>query len=354
MPERYLDYDKNDMFEVLLNTHRQIIHTQELSKELNEIKFENRIDEILIAGMGGSAIGGDLLRSYLSAEGIAGKLRISVIRGYNIPDYVNDNTLVIASSYSGNTEETLSALNQAMQKTENIIALTSGGQLEKIAVENNYTLVKMPTGFQPRCALSYSFFSLLNILMKSGLTDRDESNLISQSISGTYELIEKKSEELSKKSTDNPAYEIALKIKDKVPVIYSSCERLDVVNLRWRGQFHENSKSLAFGNFLPEMNHNEINSWAMPEEMMNKFIIILLRDKNDNSRIKIRFDALTEILGKSGLDIITLEGAGSSLLERIFDLVYLGDWVSYYLAKLYGQDPMAIPVILKLKEILSK
>jgi glucose/mannose-6-phosphate isomerase len=152
----------------------------------------------------------------------------------------------------------------------------------------------------------------------------------------------------------NPAFKLANNLFDKIPVIYSSVGLLDAVNSRWRGQFNENSKSLSFGNFLPEMNHNEINGWVLPEGMINNFRILLIRDKSVNPRIRVRLDAVREIFRSMDLQVDEFYGIGEYFLTRMFDLIHLGDWTSYYLAVLNKQDPMAIPLIYKLKEILTK
>lgn len=129
---------------------------------------------------------------------------------------------------------------------------------------------------------------------------------------------------------------------------------LDAVNMRWKGQFNENSKSLCFGNFIPEMNHNEISGWVIPTDMISRFRIILLRDKSVNPRIRVRLDALKEIFRGMDLQVDEYYGIGEHFLTRMFDLIHLGDWTSYYLAILNKQDPIAIPLIMKLKDILNK
>lgn len=355
MENKYLDYDVNNMFDVLKNMDKQLAHAISMGNQLENFKFKHEIKEIIVLGMGGSAIGGDLLRSYLMSSPETKHLRISVNRGYDIPEYADENTLIIASSYSGNTEETLSAFKQAIDKTRNIVVLASGGELAEIADKYKFYTIMLPKGFQPRAALGYSFMTLLYVVMKAGLLSEEHEELLKKAIEEAFRIVQSRAIDYADKSSDkNQAYELAKSIHGKIPVVYSSHERLDIVNLRWRGQFHENSKSLAFGNLLPEMNHNEINSWVMPEDMQDKFKIILLRDKQDNPRIKTRFEALRNLLEEQGHDVLTFRGSGNFQITRTFDLLYLGDWTSYYLAELYGQDTMAIPMIMKLKEILSK
>jgi len=167
-------------------------------------------------------------------------------------------------------------------------------------------------------------------------------------------LLDRKLPLYTRLDESNPALELAKKIFGKIVVIYSSTDRLDSVNLRWRCQIQENAKHLAFGNLLPEMNHNEINSWNNPEGFGKNMVIIFLRDNEDNPRIKVRFDALAEVLSPLCSNIISVESSAETLLARMFDLIWLGDWVSFYLAMLNGEDPTPIPAISTLKEKLSK
>jgi glucose/mannose-6-phosphate isomerase len=153
---------------------------------------------------------------------------------------------------------------------------------------------------------------------------------------------------------NNPAFAIAQKIQGKIPVIYSAADRFDTVNLRWRGQIQENAKHLAFGNLLPEMNHNEINGWLQPEEMVRNFIAIFLRDREDHERVQARMEITRKIVGRHAGGALEVESQGETLLARIFSLIHLGDWVSYYLALLNGVDPMPVPVIENLKKQLEK
>jgi glucose/mannose-6-phosphate isomerase len=262
--------------------------------------------------------------------------------------------LVIASSYSGNTEETLISFEKAVRKTSNLFVITSGGKLEKICKESSIPYHKIPSGFPPRAALAYSFFSLLYLCMNNNLVSEEFNRIMNSSISELSVTIKKITERYSSHEMTNPAFKLANNLFDKIPVIYSSVGMLDAVNSRWRGQFNENSKSLSFGNLLPEMNHNEINGWVLPEGMINNFRIVLIRDKSVNPRIRVRLDAVREIFRSMDLQVDEFYGIGEYFLTRMFDLIHLGDWTSYYLAVLNKQDPMAIPLIYKLKEILTK
>jgi glucose/mannose-6-phosphate isomerase len=341
--------DKENMFDVLINFHNQIKNALEVSGKVDLSKFNTSgLENIIITGLGGSAIGGDLIRSYTNYEI---KFPISVNRNYTLPAFANKNTLVIVSSYSGNTEETISVYKEAIAKKCRIICLTSGGTVEKMANANKNLYIKLPGGLQPRCALGYSFFSLITIFEKLGFISEG-----SKDIGNTIKLIEKSSAVYSNLNVEkNPAIKIATAIKGKLPIIYSSVDTLDIVNLRWRGQFSENAKILAYGNFYPEMNHNELVGWNLNKDILKKTVVIFLKDKSDNDRVKLRMKITKDIIKNYCNNMLFLESDAKSRLERIFDLIYLGDWVSYYLAILNNTDPTPVEAIEKLKvKLISK
>lgn len=346
-------YDTSDMFSVLKNFPLQVKDACKIGKEAPNFKIKPEYPNFLVLGMGGSAIGGDILKSYISAEKNTSQIRIDVNRNYSYPKYFNRKTNIIASSYSGNTEETNNSLSSAISEFENFICISSGGEISNIAEKNELPLIKIPSGLQPRCALGYSFFPMLYIISNSGLLSSEAKDLIEIQINETLDLIKRKSEIFSN-FNNNPAIDLAKKLYGKQVVIYSACERLDSVNTRWRCQIQENAKQLAFGSYLPEMNHNEINSWSFPRIIADNTAIILMRDIDDNQRTKSRFNALKNLLQDFCPNIYEIRGEGKSLLARMFDLIYFGDWVSYYMAILNEIDPTAIPLITKLKNFMAK
>jgi glucose/mannose-6-phosphate isomerase len=340
-------HDSANMFEVLANFSRQIEDAFAIGSALLPEDYLKGIKNIVVTGLGGSAIGGDLLRSFLQYEI---KVPFAVNRNYFLPSYVNEDTLVIASSYSGETEETLSAYEDAKTKGAKIVCISSGGRISVMAEGDGYQLITVPKGYQPRCALAYSFFPMLMLLSKLRLI-RDYSNDISNLINF---IADKSIIYTSPESESNSAVKNASHIYGKIPVIYSSNDLLDIVNLRWRGQLSENAKSLAFGNYFPEMNHNEIVGWQENSDFLRNFAVLYLLDKDDNPRLRTRQKITKEIISTyRGLDI-EIESEGNTKLERIFDLVYLGDWISYYLAILYKADPSPIEKINILKNKLME
>lgn len=346
----FMNYDKNSMLELIRNYDLQIRHAIEIGKSISLKNHYSGINKILILGMGGSAIGGDLLRTFTTIYKVLENIIIVTNRDYYIPNWVDENTLIIASSYSGSTEETLSALSQAKSITNNVVCITSGGKLHEIAKENNWDILTMPSGFQPRAALAYSVIILLYFLKSSKILQSDNFDKFIKDIALLPDFIKSKSDEYQ--ANNNYARNIAEKLAGKIPVIFSSEAILGSINLRWRGQIHENAKTNAFGSFLPEMNHNEINSFTNPEHLQSNFFFIFLKDALDHPKIAKRIEAMIEIWELTDNYEIISSSEGIPIL-RMFDLLYLADWVSYYMAINYGEDPIAIPLITKLKNILS-
>lgn len=339
-------FDTSDMRRLLAEFPAQVEEAVRIGKRAVGPKTALQVRNIVVNGLGGSAIGGDLLRSYL-----AGELKVPFIinRGYTLPEFVNEHSLVVISSYSGNTEETIAAHREAIKRGAKVLCISSGGETGRTAVKNRQPLITVPKGFPPRAALGYSFFPLLVTLGKlKFIRPRDKD------IRETITLLRKKSKLYASLTSANVALELAKQLYTKIPIVYSASERFDVVNLRWRGQLAENAKVLAFGHVLPEMNHNELVGWKVLQRHMEEMVVIFLRDKDDHERTKIRMEITKSIVGGYAKKIIEVESEGTSLLARMFSLVYLGDWVSYYLAMLNGVDPTPVKVIDYLKHELGK
>ena len=305
------------------------------------------VEQIVFCGLGGSAIGGDLLRSYLADEL---KIPFVVNRHYTLPKYVGRRSLVIVSSYSGNTEETNAAYKEAIKRGAKILCISSDGLTEKLAQKSKTPLIKVPGGLPPRAALGYSVFPILITLAKLGFI-RNKSREIKETIT----VLEAKAAEYADpESATNRALQLAQQMRGRVSIIYSSTERMDAVNTRWRGQMAENAKALAFGHVLPEMNHNELVGWKVLTGPMREMEVLFLRDRGDHRRIQMRMDITKSIIGKYASRITEVWSEGSSPLARIFSLVYLGDWVSFYTAILHAEDPTPVSVIDHLKEELRR
>lgn len=347
--------DESNVFDVLTSFPKQVSEAIEIGKN---IKFDYEVIEstkpltnIAILGMGGSAIGGDLLKSYLEAMGYLGNIYVS--RNYNLPKFIDDSYIIIAVSYSGNTEETISAVTNAHLFTRNIICVSTGGKLLDFAKENGYPHIQIPAGLQPRYALGYSFFVQLFIFIKLGKLKFIENEL-KQDLIELVNLLNGNIEYYSMENEANAPYQIALSMFQKQVLIYSSDNVLNAINLRWRGQIQENAKQSAYGGYLPEMNHNEINSFTHPKNIVKDNTFVFLLDKLYHPRVIKRFEVIEEILKEQDHNILVIQSHAEGLISRMFDLAYLGDWVSYYLAILNEEDPTPIPLIIKLKDELSK
>jgi glucose/mannose-6-phosphate isomerase len=294
------------------------------------ISVSGEINNIVVTGMGGSAIGGDLIKAYLKDTNIP----VYVNRDYKVPNFVNENSLVFAVSYSGNTEETLSALNDTKNKNAKIIGITSGG---KLADECN-KVIQIPSGLQPRAALGYLFFPMLGILHNTNIirVKNDELNEMVDILKQTDKF-------------DGIGEALAKKLEGKIPIIYAS-QDLGAIALRWKTQINENAKMPAFYNVFSEMNHNEIAGY---KGMDRKFIAIIIRDKYDNERIRKRMDVCRDIMGVTA-DVEEVQTEGEGLLARMFSAIHLADFVSYYLALRNRVDPSPVEVIEDMKRKIAE
>jgi glucose/mannose-6-phosphate isomerase len=307
----------------------------------------NNINNIVVAGMGGSAIGGDVTRLILQNQL---NVPMYISRNYTLPNWVDNSTLVICSSYSGNTEESLASFKEAQIKKAKIIAISTGGILTKQVNELGLDIVTIPKGLQPRAALALSFVPMIYLFKSLKLI---KTKTIVDLI-GAINLIETKREIYNKKINENPAYSLSKNIYKSLPVIYGENESTAIIAVRWKGQLSENAKMLAYHNELPEMNHNEIVGWENNSDLINKISIIWLKDKSDHPRTTIRQTSTKEIIDNLAArhEIISVEG--STKVERYLNMIHLGDWVSFWCAILHGTDPTPVTKIDKLKEILSK
>jgi glucose/mannose-6-phosphate isomerase len=341
--------DNENMFVKIANFYQQLESSLEFYDKIN-IPFEtNHIRNIVFSGMGGSAIGGLLLKDYVS-----NKLDIPFIicRNYDIPKFVGENTLFFASSYSGNTEESLSAYEKAKQNGAKIISITSGGKLKEISKKDDTFNIILPSDVSPpRCALGYSFTIPLLILIKSGLID-NKFKEIEETITNLKEQ-SKQFSELSYPDSNTPLI-LANKLLDKLPIIYSVEQFFGAVSYRWKCQFSENSKTMAFNNYFTELNHNEIMGWEWKKFRKSNPMVIVLNDKEIEKKVSKTIDITIEMLNNENIPVEQIWSEGKSLLARIFSLLYIGDFTSYYLAIIKKIDPTPIKKIETLKEKLQK
>jgi glucose/mannose-6-phosphate isomerase len=341
--------DKSGMYDKIHDFPEQIEQALELGRAL-EINRETygTIGNIIVAGMGGSAIGGELVRSYLN-DSLT--VPFHICRNYSLPAFADDKTLVIVSSYSGNTEETLAALNDAITRGCSVICLTSDGTIGELARERGFVRAVLPPGYPPRAALGFSFVPLLMILSKLGFCP-DPQNDLKEVAAGLRAYRTRYA--LESVADQNPAKKLAMKLHGKIPIIYSGPDRFDAVGTRWKGQICENAEMPAFCNVFPEFNHNELVGWNILGDFRKLAIVVYLRDNDDNERIKARMEAVRDLLSREKIEIVDIYSQGDFVLGRIFSLIQLGDFASFYLAVLNGVDPTPVKAIDYLKDRLSQ
>jgi glucose/mannose-6-phosphate isomerase len=292
--------------------------------------------------MGGSGIGGELAQVLLNKN-----LNVPLLfyHNYDVPKFINNKSLVIMVSYSGNTEEVLKAYNEVKSQNGNIVIISSGGELVDRAKKDNYPFVKLPPGYQPRTAVGLLFFPIIYIISYMGLLDNQEKEFL-ETIETLKRIKNKYYSEIPLSS--NRAKEIAQKIHGTIPIIYSSVYYLDPVAKRWKNQFNENAKIFSHYDFFPELCHNTICAWDKFIEKAN-YSVIILRSKKEDGNIKKRVDFLKEIIIERKVIIEEVKIDCNNILEEIMSLLYFGDFVSMYLALLRGVDPANIDLIHQLK-----
>ena len=301
-----------------------------------KIKVDKKsIDKIVIAGMGGSAMPGDILETYMRYNS---KVPVIVTRNYKLPALADKNTLVFTLSYSGNTEETIECFREALRKGCQIVSITSGGKIKELATLHKKPLVIVPGNKQPRAMVGYVFFSMLRMLMSYGL------------IRNVRKDVEALSEYLKTSVFKEKAQELAKNLLDKIPLIYAS-DDFGPVATRFKTQINENAKIHAFWNTFPEMNHNEIVGYT---ELYGKYHMVIFGSDSDHPRTKKRFEICKKLVKSKGVTVTQMNFSGNSLLKQMFTAIHMGDWTSYYMAVYKGVDPSPVEIIENLKKELKR
>lgn len=326
------------MIEIIDNLSEDIVNSLDLAEGI-DVKFKG-IKNVIIGGMGGSAIGGEIVKYFAMQYG---NIPVEVIRDYELPNYANEETLLFCVSYSGNTEETINLYRKGKKKKSQIFVITSNGLLEDFSKKEKVNFLLIPKGYAPRCAIAYLLFPILKILEKSELIEIKQKD-IKEVISVLRE---------NKESSKKWAQEISLKIKEKLPFIYSEDRFLPVAR-RIVNQINENSKSLAHFATFPELDHNEIVGWDNPKEIMKRFFIIVLRSNSESERMKKRIDITIELIKEIAGEVTFVYPDGESYIANLFSFIQKGDYLSYYLALNYGVDPYPVKRIDELKRRMSE
>lgn len=302
------------------------------------ISEPKNIANVLITGLGGSGIGGTIL-----SEVISDTCPVPVIinKDYFIPGFVNERTLVIISSYSGNTEETVNAMKEAIAKKAQIVCITSGGKVLEMARQHQYDFIEIPGGKPPRSCIGYSVVQLIKVFIAKRLASME----LFKDLDAAIALLDKENDAIKEE-----AQKIAQKLHHKIAVIYSlgTCEGVAV---RLRQQINENSKMLCWHHAFPEMNHNELVGWTTKNDML---AVVSLQTSFDYARTKKRYEVCRPLFEKYSGAVIDITAKGKSRLEQFFYLINLGDWISCDLADIKGIDPVEVKVIDHLKGELAK
>ena len=349
MSETILDLntklDQSDMRGTITGFPNQIKKSFSIMNSWVPHKKYRDIQNIMVLGMGGSAIGGDVAR--VLAQN-ACTVPIFVNRSYNIPEWVGSKTLILASSYSGGTEETLSAFTQCRERDCPIIVLSTGGTIIDYADEYDLDKITIPGGYQPRAALGFSFSLILILLSRLGFVQ----NYIIEIVEKSIESLKSLSIEMNK--AENKALTIAENIHTTCPIIYGSEDLTWVAAVRFRGQLAENAKMLSFHHHFPEQNHNEIEGWTVNPDIMNRFSIIWLKDEDDHPGIQARMRISATLLESNAGSQIEISQLGANRVERLLKLIHYTDWISYYAALLNNVDPTPVKRIQELKIKISE
>ncbi|MBT4857774.1 bifunctional phosphoglucose/phosphomannose isomerase [archaeon] len=325
--------DSQDMISILKQFPDMVKQASNMGDDITVPK--NLIDNIIVIGMGGSGYNGDLLKCYLKDL----KIPIHVIKDYNLPKYANKKSLIFTVSYSGNTEETIEAYRSAIRKGINIVSLSSGGKLEELAKMNKNPHISVPKGIQPRLSTAYQFISMLNVLQHSGIISNQEKEIktVIKNLKASNLKIETTGKELAKK------------IKNKIPIIYSSAEMFCVAE-KWKTDINENAKAHAFYNTFSEFNNNELCAY---EHTPDNFYIIIITDEKDHPRIKKRINIFKKLARSFDISITEISITGDHFLTRLLSSIWMGFFVAYYLAIEYERDPTPVLFIENLKKDLK-
>jgi glucose/mannose-6-phosphate isomerase len=345
---QYGDIDQAGMLQRILELPEQIRDAWALAQSTTIPKSHAGASSIVICGMGGSAIGGDLTRSLVEAEA---RVPVVISRSYDLPRFVGSESLVIVSSFSGGTEETLSCCERALEANARVLAVTTGGMLAARAQRANFPLITFgyPDG-QPREAIAYSTLLMLGVLSKLGyVADRTTE------VEAAAGLLDEMAQDLgpAKPADENPAKRLAQRLFNRLGIIYGGGLMAEVAR-RWKGQLNENAKNWAFFEQLPELNHNAVLGYQFPSNLSERIMVVMLSSSLNHPRITFRESITEEVLGRWGVRTERVEARGTRPLEQVLSATYFGDFVSYYLALINDVDPSDIDVINYLKERLAQ
>lgn len=308
------------------------------------------VKKVAVAGMGGSAIAGDILKDWVGSEV---RVSMEVCRGYHLPAYIDTDSLVFVMSYSGDTEETLSCMVDAINRGCKIVSISSNGALRRATETLGLPFIQLPKMAAARASLPYLFAPIPQLLAKLGILP---SGKVDQNMKATVEVLNELAQEYAVEVPveKNFAKQTAIKLYETVPIIYS-CNPYRSAALRFKDQVNENCKMPARFDVFPELNHNEIIGWEAPNEITRRYSLILLRGVEELPEVRERIEVLNErIFTKKAKSMVEINAQGETKLARIFSLIFTVDMISMYLAVLYNRDPMASEIFPLLKHDITE
>jgi glucose/mannose-6-phosphate isomerase len=345
-PERVKEVDRSDMLSDLVKTPD---YCRDAIKRAKQVSVPENVNpkNIVVVGMGGSAIGGEILQDWLRDML---PIPIEVCRDYTLPAYVNKDTLVFVNSYSGNTEETLTAFLTAIHRKCTVIAVTSGDQLESFCKKLQIPHMIAPKGLQPRVAIPYMFFPLPVLMKKMGIISNIETEL-EQAIQVLEKITKANAPDVPTKN--NRAKQLAKELMETIPVVYGFRQYSSIAH-RLKTQFNENSKVPSRSEVFPELNHNETMGYEASESLTKKMSIILIRDPQEPPEIRNRIEITTNLVFDRANKVLEITAEGKGKLAKMFSILCLGDFSSVYLAILQNKDPTPVNIITRVKSELAK
>jgi glucose/mannose-6-phosphate isomerase len=338
------EHDPAGMYDLVEGFPAQMQAARAIGAEFAPGIQRSEARQVVVCGMGGSAIGGDMARSFLGSRLAAPLLSV---RDYEAPAYLRDGSFVVLSSYSGNTGETLSAFECLHGGASTFVTVTSGGQMEERCRARDIPVCNIPGGMPPRSAIGYSLFPSLAILRAAAMASFDDAEL-----DEAQELVTKRCSEYSMDSPDNRAMQIAQALHGKLPLVYAGPGLYEAVARRWACQVNENSKQLAHWAVFTELCHNEIVGYEALPELRQNTVVISLEDEDDHDLTKRQTDVAIGIMEPLCAEVIRIREGGGRM-SRMLGAMILGDFVSVYLAYLNGVDPTPVKNIDRLKSQLS-
>jgi len=334
-------YDKSRMIDTIDSFDDQCHEAIKLGEGF-VFSPREKIDKVIVCGMGGSAMAGEIARRFANVP-------VLVNRSYTLPGFADRQTLLVAISYSGNTAETLSSLKEGIDNKLQILCIASGGKIMNIARENDIPFLQVPAGYQPRAATGYLALPLLVILSRLGLVkgvgqwDDLFASLAKIKESCTADVVLK----------ENPAKELAQALHGCVPVIYGTAGNTDLVAMRFKTQINENAKQPAYWNAFSELNHNEILALVRSDLLASQHIV-LLKNSYDHPENRIRMEIMAGLFEQHNIPHTDVTSEGKTELAQVFSQIYFADYVSYYLALTNKLDPTPVELIEKFKIDLAK